>query len=120
VLVVDDSADFREAMRLLLERSGFRVLTADNGADAIACASEQPLDAIIMDVSMPLLDGIDATAQLKASPRLASIPVIGYTAHPFDGVEVLAKAAGMREVLPKASFLDLLTVLRAIVKPTES
>jgi len=119
VLVVDDHADFREAMRLFLERSGFRVLTADNGAEAVAWASEQFLDAIIMDVSMPILDGIDATAQLKASPRSASIPVIGYTAHPFDGLEVRAKAAGMRDVLPKAGFLDLLTALRAVVKPRE-
>jgi CheY-like chemotaxis protein len=116
VLVVDDHPDFLEALRLFLERSGFHVLTADNGAEAVAWATEHPPDAIIMDVGMPVLDGIAATAQLKSSPRSASIPVIGFTAHPFDSVKARATDAGMREVLPKSSFRELVDVLRAVVK----
>ncbi len=116
MLVVDDHPDFLEVVRLFLEGSGFHVHTATNGADAVAWAAEHGPDAILMDVSMPVLDGIAATAQLKSSPRSAWIPVIGFTAHAFDTVKAAATEAGMTQVLPKSSFGDLAAVLRAIVQ----
>ncbi len=120
VLVVDDHPDFLEALRVFLHASGFHVQTADNGADAVAWATEHRPDAIVMDVSMPVLDGIAATAQLRSSPQTASIPIIGFTAHAFDTVKATATDAGMTQVLPKNSFGDLVAVLRAVVKRRRS
>jgi CheY-like chemotaxis protein len=115
VLLVDDQVDFREAIGLWLERRGFSVTTAENGAEAIASASQHQPDVILMDLNMPVLDGISATAQLKASSRLASIPVIGFTARPLTEVEAPAKAAGMHTVVGKQSLDDLIVLLRAVV-----
>jgi CheY-like chemotaxis protein len=114
--VVDDHADFRDAVRLLLERAGYRVITAENGAQALTIAAQQCPDVILMDISMPVLDGVAATAQLKASASLADIPVIGLTAQAFDGVEERARAAGMLEILPKQAFAELVSVLGTLMQ----
>lgn len=113
--MVDDHSDVREAVQRLLERLGFFVITAEDGAEAVTIAAQHLPDVILMDISMPVLDGIAATARLKASPRTAAIPVIGFTAHTFQGgIAQRAKAAGMIEVLPKEAFEDLGRVLQIL------
>jgi CheY-like chemotaxis protein len=114
--VVDDHADFREAVRLLLERTGYRVITAENGAQALTMAAQQFPDVILMDISMPVVDGLATTAQLKASASLANIPVIGLTAQAFDVVEARARAAGMLAVLAKEAFTELVPMLRTLTQ----
>ncbi len=119
VLVVDDHADFREAIRLWLELHGFAVITATNGAEGLAAAENHAPDAILMDVSMPVLDGVEATTQLKAS-SLASIPVVGFTAQPLASLESRARAAGMVGVFAKQGLSELIAVLRDVVSNRRS
>ena len=116
VLVVDDSVDYREAIGMWLERHGYAVILAGDGAEGLEAAADYAPDAILMDISMPVLDGVSATARLKASASgLAAIPVIGFTAHPFASIEARAKAAGMVGVFAKQGLRDLLAALRRVV-----
>jgi two-component system cell cycle response regulator DivK len=80
VLVVEDYADAREIIQLILEGAGYAVITATDGAQALVQAATHRPDAILMDVFMPILDGVEATRRLKADPALRETPVIAYTA----------------------------------------
>jgi CheY-like chemotaxis protein len=81
VLVADDHDILRDAYSLLLEKSGYRVLRAANGGEAVRIAAESWPDVILMDLAMPVLSGLEAALALKASPATAGIPIIGLTAH---------------------------------------
>ena len=89
VLLVDDSAEYRDLYALMLEHTA-TVITAARGDDAIATACAQPLDAIVLDVMMPGMDGWQTCERLKASPLTSGIPVIMLTA--LDGLDVPARA----------------------------
>jgi CheY-like chemotaxis protein len=80
VLVVDDSADSRDMAALLLETSGFDAITAGNGLEGVIVAHYTRPAVVIMDVAMPVLDGVEATRLLKASRVTQDINVIAYTA----------------------------------------
>src|SRR5438093_475718 len=84
VLLAEDFEDARELYRDYLEFSGFSVLTANNGREAIDQAVTVQPDIILMDASMPVLDGWQATRELKANPATKHIPVLALTAHAFD------------------------------------
>jgi CheY-like chemotaxis protein len=81
ILVVEDTADTRELIRLMLEHAGYRVLEAENGLDAVEAARRERPDAILMDMSLPLMDGCQATRRIRTEPGLASVPIIACTAH---------------------------------------
>ena len=80
VLVVDDYEDSREMLDLILRQAGFVVSFAVNGAEAVAAARDQHPDAVVMDLFMPVMDGFEATRQIKADPALKGVPVIAYSA----------------------------------------
>ena len=80
VLIVDDSQDNREMAAMLLETSGFDAITAGNGLEGVIVAHYTRPSVVIMDVAMPVLDGVQATKLLKASPVTQTINVIAYTA----------------------------------------
>jgi two-component system, cell cycle response regulator DivK len=85
VLVVDDYADVRDALAGVLEDAGFVVRTAANGLEALIAAYEMRPGVIVMDVSMPVLDGIEATRLIKAGEATRNARVIAYTGNPsFD------------------------------------
>jgi CheY-like chemotaxis protein len=84
VLVVDDHEEIRELVRRLLERAGFAVRTAANGLEALIVAHEMRPAVIVMDVAMPILDGLEATRLLKAAEATRHARVIAYTATPLD------------------------------------
>ena len=94
VLLAEDFEDARELYRDYLQFSGFDVETANNGRDAIARALELQPDLILMDASMPVLDGWQATRELKANPATMHIPVLALTAHAFDDARREARAVG--------------------------
>lgn len=102
VLVVDDEEMVRRFYRTALERNGYRVLTADNGLEGVACAEIERPDAILMDFQMPKLDGLEATRRLGASPDTASIPVIGLTGHATRAAVIEMKRAGGTDVVVKS------------------
>jgi len=101
LLVVDDTADARDFWAAYLEIRGYRVVIAADGLDALAQAVETRPDLIVMDLSMPRLDGWEATRRLKSDPRTAAIPVIAFTAHDAGSLHDEARAAGCATVVTK-------------------
>jgi two-component system cell cycle response regulator DivK len=120
VLVVDDYADAREMYAESLLVAGFRVAEASNGVDAVAQARALAPQAILMDLSLPGLDGWEATRQLKADPATRAIPVVAITGHvPVHAVE-RAAAAGCDRLLIKPALPDqvIAEVRQALANPS--
>jgi CheY-like chemotaxis protein len=84
VLVVDDAPDVRELLAYTLEGEGYRVLQAGDGHEALQVAASQDPEVIVMDMQMPVMDGIETTRRLKSEFRRKRIPVIAYTAFAGD------------------------------------
>jgi Response regulator containing CheY-like receiver, AAA-type ATPase, and DNA-binding domains len=80
VLIVDDAAEIRELWRLWLTFWGFAVQEAQNGAEAVRMALANPPDLVLMDLWMPVLDGLEAMKQLKDDARTAHVPVVALSA----------------------------------------
>ena len=80
ILVVEDAPDTRELLRLLFEAEGYEVLTAGDGLSAVEMALEELPDAIVMDMSLPGLDGYHAAKLIRREPALAGVPLIACTA----------------------------------------
>ena len=80
VLVVDDNSDIRELWRMWLNFWGFAVDEARNGAEAVRKAKLSPPDLVLMDLWMPVLDGVEATKQLKDDTKTAHVPVVAFSA----------------------------------------
>ena len=112
ILVADDNRANRDALASLLEVSGYRVLTATDGREALAIALEERPDLVITDVLMPLMDGYQLARRLRAEPLTADVGIVFYTAY-FDRPEAkeLAQAHGVARVLVKPSDNDI--ILRA-------
>jgi len=106
VLLAEDFEDARELYRDYLEFSGFSVETASNGKDAIAQAIALQPDLILMDASMPVLDGWQATRELKSNPMTQHIPVLALTAHAFDDARQQAKSVGCDGFVTKPCLPD--------------
>ena len=102
VLVVDDDVDTREMVSLVLDLAGFEVLTASGGAEGLAQARLHHPAAIVMDLSMPDVDGIEATRRLRAEPELRGIPVIAYSGRPELATIGLFDAICMKPSPPDA------------------
>lgn len=81
VLVVEDTADSREIVKLILESEGYRVLEAENGIVAVETARRELPDAILMDMSLPLMDGCQATKLIRQLPMLRNTPIIALSAY---------------------------------------
>jgi two-component system cell cycle response regulator DivK len=99
VLIVDDNEDNRIIFATTLEARGYAVLIAKNGADAVRLAAQALPSAILMDIHMPVMNGLEATAALKAQPGLADIPVLAVSA--YDVHEPELRQAGFCTFLPK-------------------
>lgn len=101
VLIVEDQRDLRQLYAHELSMGGFDVIEASNGEDAIAHTSAQFPDVILMDLSLPVLDGWEATRRLKTDERTAHIPVVALTAHDGAGELQRATRAGCDWFVPK-------------------
>ena len=101
VLIVEDNEDSRLIYREFLEYSGYRVIEATNGVDAVEAARRDLPDMILMDISMPRMDGLTATRILKADAGLRNVPIIALTAHAMLADEEMAMAAGCDGYLAK-------------------
>jgi two-component system cell cycle response regulator DivK len=101
VLVVDDFPDNRDMYMQYLEFSGLRVAEAQNGHEALQQANALLPDLIVMDLSLPGLDGWEATRRLKADPRTRAIPVIALTGHALAGHSKGAIEAGCDAFITK-------------------
>jgi len=94
VLLVEDSEESREGLSRYLRRKGYDTLIAVDGRQAVDAARAEAPDLILMDMSLPVLDGWEATRQLKTSPATQAIPVIALTAHAMAGDREKALEAG--------------------------
>jgi CheY-like chemotaxis protein len=111
VLLVEDFEDNRFMMRRLLEMSGYNVIEATNGQEAVELAGRERPDAILMDLSLPLLDGLSATRRIRQLDSLSGVPILAVSAHdPADFLEP-ARNAGCNEYLTKPVDYDRLDSL---------
>ena len=108
VLVVDDFADNREMYSEYLAFSGYEVIEARNGKEALDAANDRLPDIIIMDLSLPVMDGWEATRRLKANEQTRRIPVVALTGHALAGHSKGAKEAGCDSFLAKPCLPDQL------------
>ncbi|HTI40343.1 MAG TPA: response regulator [Vicinamibacterales bacterium] len=110
ILVVDDYQDAREMYAEYLQFSGFRVAEARNGNEAVAQAFSLRPDLILMDLSLPGMDGWEATRVLKADDRTKHIPVVALTGHALAGASEGARKAGCDSFVTKPCLPDDLVV----------
>ncbi len=94
ILVTEDNPESLELARVILDHHGYRVLTATNGQEALTVVREERPDLILMDLSLPVMDGWTVIRKLKADPELGSIPIIAMTAFAMDGDEEEVRKAG--------------------------
>ena len=111
VLVVEDFEDNRFMMRRLLEMSGYRVIEAVNGRQAVEKAQEERPDIILMDLSLPMLDGLAATRQIRSYDGLGKVPIVAVSAHDSADFHAEALAAGCNEYVTKPIDFDQLVQL---------
>lgn len=108
ILLVEDNEMNRDMLSRRLQRRGFEVIIAIDGQAGIDAAETQLPDLILMDMSLPLIDGWDATRRLKSNPATQQIPVVALTAHAMDGEREKAIAAGCDDYDTKPVELDRL------------
>lgn len=106
VLVVEDFEDNRFMMRRLLEMSGYQVIEAVNGKQAVEKAVSEHPDVILMDLSLPLLDGLAATREIRKEKALGRVPIIAVSAHDSADFHAEALAAGCNEYVTKPIDFD--------------
>jgi CheY-like chemotaxis protein len=121
VLLVDDYPDAREMYAEYLDFSGFEVIEAANGMEALQRAADTKPDIILMDLSLPVMDGWEATRRLKADARTAHIPVVALTGHALAGISEGAKKAGcdafvIKPCLPE----DLVKEIRKVLEESHA
>ncbi len=122
LLVVEDNEMNRDMLSRRLERKGYEVICANNGEEGVRAAQAASPDLILMDMSLPVVDGWEATRRLKAEPGTRGIPVIALTAHAMAGDEERARSAGCDDFDTKPVELPrLLTKIEALLqKPRPS
>jgi two-component system cell cycle response regulator DivK len=108
ILLVEDNEMNRDMLSRRLTRKGFRVITAEDGKQGVDLAMQERPDLILMDMSLPVLDGWGATRMLKSSPETKDIPVIALTAHAMAGDEEEAYQAGCDDFDTKPVVIDRL------------
>jgi CheY-like chemotaxis protein len=106
ILLVDDFDDALDIYSTYLTHKGYQVEVAMNGAEAVALAEQRTPALILMDLSMPILDGTAALKRLRSDPRFASTPILALTAHALDEQRRFALAAGFDAVIAKPCLPD--------------
>ena len=94
ILIVEDQEDNRVIMRDVLSSAGYDLIEAVNGEDGVKLAHSERPDLILMDIQLPIIDGYEATRQIKGSTVLKSIPIIAVTSYALSGDQAKARAAG--------------------------
>ena len=101
ILVVEDQPDNRKIIRDVFAPSGYEIIEAENGEEALAAIAKARPDLILMDIQLPIMDGYTATRRIKADPALHSIPIIAVISYALSGEEKKARAAGCDDYIPK-------------------
>ena len=118
ILLVEDSEDNRLMMKRLLEMSGYDVSEAVNGEQAVQKAKNLHPDLILMDLSLPRIDGLAATRLIRAMPPLKRVPIVVVSAHDTSDFHAEALASGCNEYVTKPiDFGQLELLLKKLVPP---
>jgi len=118
VLLVEDTEDNRFMMRRLLEMTGYRVVEASNGEEAVKLAELETPQLILMDLSLPVIDGLAATRLIRKLPQLKSTPIIAVSAHDTSDFQSEALKAGCNRYVSKPiDFSELETLIGELMKP---
>ncbi|HEX3630008.1 MAG TPA: response regulator [Candidatus Dormibacteraeota bacterium] len=121
ILVVEDDPTMQRMALKVLRSRGFTAELARNGREAVSMAGARQPGLILMDLSLPEMNGWEATKALKADPATAAIPVVAITAHAMVGDRETALAAGCSECLTKPYELDeLIALVRRYIGPAQS
>lgn len=113
VLLVEDTEDNRFMMRRLLEMSGYRVVEATNGEEAVRLAGSEQPDLILMDLSLPVIDGLAATRAIRKLDGVGKVPIVAVSAHDTSDFQAEAFAAGCDSYITKPIDFSQLEVLIA-------
>ena len=116
ILIVEDCDDVREGMRLLIEGRGHNVIEAADGGEGVKQAVQHHPDLILMDLSMPSLDGYGATRKIRTFPELSGTPVIAVSAH-GSPIRDKALAAGCTDVIGKFELVNGMDKMLARFSP---
>ena len=101
IMVVEDYEDTRLLLKQVLETKGYSVLEAINGQQAVELAQRKHPDLILMDLDLPILDGIEATQRIRRQAEMEQVPILAVTAYPMSFTHVKAFAKGCDEYLAK-------------------
>ena len=101
IMVVEDYEDTRVLLKQWLEGLGYSVLEASNGQEAVDIADRERPDLILMDLDLPILDGIAATQKIRQKPQLERVPIVAVTAYPMSYSHVKAFSKGCDEYMRK-------------------
>ena len=116
ILYIEDNEDNADILKRRLGRLGFEIVIAIDGEEGVAMAADQRPDLILMDLSLPVMDGWEATGRIKAAPDTCHIPVIALTSHAMTGERERALAAGCDDFDTKPIDLaNLLEKIRALL-----
>ena len=117
ILMVEDDAVIREATQLTLERHGYDVTTAEDGAQALELLERGPVDLVVSDLEMPRVDGLELTRRLKRHPTLGWLPVVVVTTRAAEEDRRRGLEAGAAAYLTKGDLVrqDLVDVVRRLL-----
>jgi two-component system, OmpR family, alkaline phosphatase synthesis response regulator PhoP len=117
ILIVDDEQDIVDAVAFPLQRDGYRVLTANDGARAISLAQEQQPDAIVLDLMLPEVGGLDVCRTLRAQTETRHTPILMVTAKTEEADRVLGLELGADDYLTKPfSVRELIARIKAVLR----
>ncbi len=108
ILVIEDYLDTRELLATLLQRRGYRVIEAEDGVEGLLKAGWMYPDLIIMDLSLPEMDGVEAARRIHAQAKLSQIPIFVISAYLTEAVQADVRAAGCTEIFSKPFDSELL------------
>jgi two-component system, cell cycle response regulator DivK len=114
IMVVEDYDDTRLLLKQGLEMLGYSVLEASNGQEAVDIAERERPDLILMDLDLPILDGIAATQHIRQQQHMESVPIVAVTAYPLSYSRVKAFAKGCNEYMPKP--IDMSDLARVVAR----
>jgi len=117
VLLVEDFEDSRFSLSKLLEIEGYEVLEAGDGAEAVDIAINSKPDLILMDLSLPVIDGLSATKQIRENAAMNSVPIIALSAHDLVDFKGKAKDAGCTDYVTKPVDFNALIIIMAKYLP---
>jgi len=114
VLVIEDYSDTRELLATLLQKRGYRVIEAEDGVEGLLKAGWMYPDLIIMDLSLPEMDGVEAARRIHAQAKLSQIPIFVISAYLTDAVQADVRAVGCTEIFAKP--FDAETLLEKVAR----